>query len=61
MPDLIGMDCAKDYSNFAAAIKQAGVSFVGRYYRWPASRYAPLVIVATVCMFVVGHYVLKLW
>jgi hypothetical protein len=27
MPDLIGMDCAKDYSNFAAAIKGAGVSF----------------------------------
>jgi hypothetical protein len=42
MADLIGTDCAKDYSNFAAAIKQAGVSFVGRYYRWPASRYTPL-------------------
>ena len=42
MPDLIGMDCAKDYSNLAATIKGAGISFVGRYYRWPASRYAPL-------------------
>src|ERR1700709_2001569 len=61
MPDLIGMDCAKDYSNFAAAIKQAGVSFVGRYYRWPASRYAPLTYREAAALSDAGLFVVALW
>jgi hypothetical protein len=61
MPDLIGMDCAKDYSNFAAAIKQAGVSFVGRYYRWPASRYEPLTYNEAAALSDAGLFVVALW
>jgi Domain of unknown function (DUF1906) len=61
MPDLIGMDCAKDYSNFAAAIKQAGVSFVGRYYRWPASPYAPLTYREAAALSDAGLFVVALW
>jgi hypothetical protein len=61
MPDLIGVDCAKDYSNFAAAIKQAGVSFVGRYYRWPASRYAPLTYNEAAALSDAGLFVVALW
>ena len=61
MPDLIGMDCAKDTSNFAAAIKGAGVSFVGRYYRWPASRYAALTYTEAAALSDAGLYVVALW
>jgi hypothetical protein len=61
MPDLIGMDCAKDYSNFAAAIKGAGVGFVGRYYRWPASRWAPLTYGEAAALSDAGLFVVALW
>src|SRR5258707_9786300 len=61
MPDLTGMDCAKDYSNLAAAIKGAGVSFVGRYYRWPASRYTPLTYNEAAALSEAGLFVVALW
>src|SRR3954453_16478377 len=61
MPDLIGMDCAKDFSNFAGAIKGAGVSLVGRYYRWPASRYAPLTYNEAAVLSDAGLFVVALW
>jgi hypothetical protein len=61
MSHLIGMDCAKDYSNFAAAIKDAGVGFVGRYYRWPASRYAPLTYAEAAVLSDAGLFVVALW
>jgi len=61
MSSLIGMDCAKDFSNFATAIKDAGVSFVGRYYRWPASRYAPLTYAEAAALSDAGLFVVALW
>jgi hypothetical protein len=61
MPDLIGMDCAKDCTNFAAAIKNAGVSFVGRYYRWPASSYKPLTYKEALALSTAGLFVVALW
>ena len=61
MPDLIGMDCAKDCTNFAAAIKNAGVGFVGRYYRWPASSYKPLTYKEALALSTAGLFVVALW
>ena len=61
MSDLVGMDYAKDYSNFAAAIKGAGVGFVGRYYRWPASRWAPLTYTEAAALSDAGLFVVALW
>src|ERR1700679_3024510 len=61
MPDLIGMDCAKDCTNFATAIKNAGVSFVGRYYRWPASSWKPLTYKEALALSAADLFIVALW
>jgi hypothetical protein len=61
MSDLIGMDCAKDCTNFATVIKNARVGFVGRYYRWPASSYKPLTYKEASMLSAEGLSVVALW
>ncbi len=61
MAEATGMDCAKDCTQLAAAIRQAGVACVGRYYRWPTSKYRPLTHDEAVALSTAGLSILALW
>jgi Domain of unknown function (DUF1906) len=61
MADLTGIDCAADCSGLADAIKKAGVQYVGRYYRWPTSKYRPLTYDEALGLSKSGLFVVALW
>jgi len=61
MADLIGIDCPRDCTKFATAIKNTGVGFVGRYYRWPKSKYHPLTYQEALALSAKGLFVVALW
>jgi hypothetical protein len=61
MANLIGIDCSSDCTKAAVAIRNSGASFVGRYYRWPASKYAPLIYDEAMALSTAGLYIVALW
>jgi hypothetical protein len=56
-----GIDCALDCTTRAAAINNAGVAVVGRYYRWPTSSWTPLTHEEALSLSQVGLQLLALW
>jgi len=61
MPDIIGMDCAKDLTKLGQSIKNANVDFVGRYYRWPKSSYPSLTYNEAHALSTAGLKIVALW
>jgi Domain of unknown function (DUF1906) len=61
MADLVGLDCALDCTNRTQDIKNAGVAYVGRYYRWPTSKKAPLTHGEAVALSKAGLFIVALW
>ncbi|MEW6437780.1 MAG: glycoside hydrolase domain-containing protein [Pseudomonadota bacterium] len=61
MADLIGIDCKLDCTGEIDAIKRASLVFVGRYYRWPKSRFKPLTHNEAVALSGAGLFIVALW
>ena len=61
MVSTIGMDCAGDCTKLAGAIAKSDAKIVGRYYRWPTSKYEPLTHGEAVSLSVAGLKLLALW
>jgi hypothetical protein len=59
--NLVGVDSALDCTKFAASIKAAGVDLIGRYYRWPASRYKALSFLEASTLSRAGLSIIALW
>lgn len=56
-----GMDCALDCTDHAKAIAASGIKIVGRYYRWPTSKYKSLTHAEAVVLSNAGLSLLALW
>lgn len=56
-----GIDCALDCRNRAAPIQAAEVAVVGRYYRWPTSKYKTLDHEEALMLSQSGLEILALW
>ncbi|MEA2861923.1 MAG: hypothetical protein QOC72_3962 [Methylobacteriaceae bacterium] len=61
MANLVGMDCARDCTALASDIRKAGVKFVGRYYRWPKSKYTPLTYDEALALSQANLLIVALW
>ncbi|MEG8024371.1 DUF1906 domain-containing protein [Sphingomonas aurantiaca] len=57
----IGMDCAADCTSRAAAIAASNAKVVGRYYRWPTSKYKSLTHAEAAALSKAGLSILSLW
>jgi hypothetical protein len=60
MPNLDGMDCSSNCTHLASNIK-GKAAFVGRYYRWPKSKYAPLTYAEAQALSAEGLSIVALW
>jgi len=56
-----GIDCALDCTKRAAAIKALNATFVGRYYRLPGSKWAPLTGAEAKALSKAGLKIVALW
>jgi hypothetical protein len=61
MANVLGIDCALDCTRFAASIRSAGVDMIGRYYRWPRSRYRALDFAEASTLSAAGLSIIALW
>jgi hypothetical protein len=57
----VGIDCAIDCASHAAAIAASAAKVVGRYYRWPTSKYPPLTHAEATSLSQAGLSILALW
>jgi len=57
----VGMDSALNCTHYAGAIAASAAKIVGRYYRWPTSRYTSLTHDEAVALSKAGLSILALW
>ena len=56
-----GIDCAVDCTSHAAAIGSSAAKVVGRYYRWPTSKYPSFTHAEALSLSQAGLSILTLW
>jgi hypothetical protein len=61
MADKVGIDCALDCTKLGKAINKAGADVIGRYYRWPTSKLAPLTFGEAAALSAAGLSIVALW